>query len=224
MSIAGTEHCTLLYNSYIEIKDGLGLFGSSFDTRSISIIGSLGNMSDLSLDVANSAINAVQSPVLDTSKITDTLSSAIESCPALRHIPGYNTMVNQVLAGQIVELPPLTLRSLLNELEDSLISSLTDSLDPDTFSAIDGLRTYQEDLNNAGISDNLDIIDEMEACLIASCGTLTALEKVGDTLRSQFKLTSGGSLDLESFTASTNLTTSKLELAFNSYVDKFSIF
>ena len=83
---------------------------------------------------------------------------------------------------------------------------------------------YQEDLNNENISNDLDKIDEMEICLINSCGSLTDLEKVGSALRSQLKLTSQGSLDLSAFTDSTNLTTSKLELSFDSYMSKFSNF
>lgn len=222
MSLAGSEHCSLLYTRYLEVKESLSLLGSSFEVDSGNIISSLGNTSDIYLDVASSAIGAVQSPVLDPSSITDSLSSAIESCPALRYIPGYDTMISQVLAGDIVDLPPLTLRSLLNELKNGLVDTFRDSLDSDTFSSMEGLRSYQDNLVGNDVPDNLDIIDEIESCLIASCGTLTVVEKVGDTFRSQFKLTSGGSLDMNAFTASTSLTTSKLENTFNSYADKFS--
>jgi hypothetical protein len=224
MSLAGSEHCSLLYTRYLEIKESLGLSGPSFEIDSGNIIGSLGNILDTSLDVADSVIGTVQSPVLDPSDITDSLASAIESCPALRYIPGYDTMVDQILAGDIVDLPPITLRSLSNDLKDTLIGLFRDSLDTDTFDSIDGLRAYQENLISSNIPDDLDIIDEIESCLIASCGTLTTAEKVGATFRSQYKLTSGGSLDMDAFADSTSLTASKLESTFNSYVDKFSDF
>jgi len=224
MSLEGSENCSLLYTRYEGVKEYLDVLGPSFEIDSANIISSLVNISDTVLEVADATIGAVQSPVLDASNITDSLAASLESCPALRFIPGYDKMIGQILAGEIVELPFITLRSLTNELTAWLADVFRNSFDVDTFGSMDGLRVYSDGLLGSGIQDRLDEMDEIENCLVASCGTLTTVEKVGDTFRSQFKLTSGGSLDMNAFVASTSLTASRLESTFGSYADKFSSF
>lgn len=215
--------CDLLLSEFNRLKAKLLLLKSGLLATRTLLLAALSVMTDDLLNGINGLISGLSVPVIDVDDLTSNLSTALLECPALASVLPAD-VVNAVNRGEEVASLP---SGLENKMRKTLIANqqtqMQNLLGVSSDASMRAVKSYEDALQKAKISNLMSRVNQLEQCLDTLCGSITEGDKIHNSYRSDLDLTSNYGVDLYAIASAVGLSGLSLTNAYSSYSNKLDI-